>query len=212
MTRITYWSNSKFSKWLKTKFGIPVPNFLTMSEWEKYNKTYENHFIFKFTKWLNKFQKFIYYPYDLFFDIKWYLKNRFFYKTHLIDFKLPKGKWYEYDERILYANFELLVDFLENDKTIKFLNEEIEYDYQQKQYSIIQKELYNWWKNERPNRIDPYSITKKECFEIAKKYSEKYKIKEIYNGYEKFALEEYYNEEDQYMLEKLISIRRSLWV
>lgn len=37
-TRIKYWSGSKLSKWIRTKFNLPNPFALTMEEWNKHKK------------------------------------------------------------------------------------------------------------------------------------------------------------------------------
>ena len=51
-------------------------------------------------------------------------------------------------------------------------------------------ELYNWWKNVRPSRVDPYeNTTPKQSWEIEKEY----------------------DEEDTEMLNRLIAIRKNLW-
>jgi hypothetical protein len=52
------------------------------------------------------------------------------------------------------------------------------------------KELYNWWKNIRPNRAEPYDD---KDFKVAIK------------------LEDHYEDEDTEMLIKLMNIRKSLW-
>ena len=37
-TRIKYWSESKLSKWIRTKFNLPNPFALTMEEWNEHKK------------------------------------------------------------------------------------------------------------------------------------------------------------------------------
>lgn len=37
-TRIEYWSESKLSKWIRTKFNLPNPFALTMEEWNEHKK------------------------------------------------------------------------------------------------------------------------------------------------------------------------------
>jgi hypothetical protein len=45
-----------------------------------------------------------------------YINNRFFTKTHALNSKnLKKGKWHDYDTRLLYCAFDGLVDFCENE-------------------------------------------------------------------------------------------------
>lgn len=77
----------------------------------------------------------------------------------------------------------------------------------------IIKDLYLWWVDERPNRMDPYDLLPKEPVfnkelirNIDKISPERKKIyKEIHK------LEEQYYKEDTEMLIKLIKIRRNLW-
>lgn len=58
-------------------------------------------------------------------------------------------------------------------------------------------ELYDWWKNKRPNRIDPYKLFKKQ---------------EDEGHYLKIDdMEKNYDEEDTFMLIELIKIRKGLW-
>ena len=84
------------------------------------------------------------------------------------------------------------------------------------------KELYNWWKNIRPNRPDPYEsdawdeymkkIDKDEYFmqshDEATPEDDK-KSKEMFNKTRN--LEVLYNQEDEDMLIRLIKIRQGLW-
>lgn len=71
--------------------------------------------------------------------------------------------------------------------------------------------LYDWWKNIRPNRIDPYDLPA-----YSKAFKNKDFLAEI-NDEEKIAidetlkLEEKYDKEDEEMLLSLIKIRKSLW-
>lgn len=37
-TRTTYWSHSKLSKWIRTKFNLTNPSFLTMEGWNEHKK------------------------------------------------------------------------------------------------------------------------------------------------------------------------------
>jgi hypothetical protein len=60
----------------------------------------------------------------------------------------------------------------------------------QAQSAIEIRELYNWWKNIRPNRTEPYD---NKNFKVAMK------------------LEDQYDNEDSEMLIRLMKIRKSLW-
>jgi hypothetical protein len=68
------------------------------------------------------------------------------------------------------------------------------------------RKIYNWWKNERPNRINPYAY--KEIDENNPVDTKKNKKKCIIQAHK---IEEKYNNEDTEMLIKLIKLRDSLW-
>jgi hypothetical protein len=62
-------------------------------------------------------------------DIKYYLRNRFVNKTHLVELtKLEKGQWCDTDTRIFEACFELLKFYVEKDRTLEGLEEECNMD------------------------------------------------------------------------------------
>ena len=54
-------------------------------------------------------------------DSKYYLLNRFWYKSHLVDTKLPKGAFHEFHNKVLHATFNELVDFVEIEKAHWYL-------------------------------------------------------------------------------------------
>jgi len=60
------------------------------------------------------------------------------------------------------------------------------------------KQLYDWWKKERPNRVNPYDI-------VSKKTHGKYYYRLI------GEIEDQYNDNDTEMLIELIKIRNHLW-
>ncbi len=84
-------------------------------------------------------------------------------------------------------------------------------------------ELYNWWKNIRPNRPDPYDVSgwsiicdkrrERNNGEFWWSEDETKEEREDSNKALKISnkLEEEYEDEDEKMLIKLIKIRRSLW-
>jgi hypothetical protein len=79
---------------------------------------------------------------------------------------------------------------------------------QAKNYRKIKK-LYEWWKNERPNRINPYSDP--SLGDIDDIFSDKYyeQRKKLYEKTYQIELEQ--EEEDTKTLIELISVRKSLW-
>lgn len=291
MSRINYWSSSRFSHWLRSKFGLKNPRALSASEWREWKKDSKTRA--PFIHWLtdvalNKIQDFFCWPKDRLWDLRCALNARFFDKYHYMPTRLDPWKYHEVDTRILHGMFETLVDFIEIEKAwmhviwgqdenrkkfgyswwemngwtnwlftekrhpdagLAYLDWErslvfddawfgnhepsIQEAKEQGRYGMPtgqakdaqeQYELYNWWKNIRPNRPDPYDISG---------YNDYFKRIEEKNGGDILAcldvqspedmtesrkcsascheIEEAYEKEDEEMLIRLVKIRRSLW-
>lgn len=122
--RNKYWSNSKLSKYLRTKVGISSPTALEWKEWKVWRENYKSsHKVMYFITedLLDAIQNFINYIPDKLYDIKYYLRNRFITKTHYIKTGLKPGQWHELDSRILHGLFNELVDFVEIEKAWMFV-------------------------------------------------------------------------------------------
>ena len=65
---------------------------------------------------------------------------------------LEKG-WCDKDEILLHAAFQLLVDFIEQEKPDKIVDWHAD-EIHEKAWKEI-KSLYSWWKEERPVRKNP---------------------------------------------------------
>ena len=222
--RNRYWTCTKLADIIR---GEKKPFALSFEDWDIWKEKQRKERPWRY--WmsdtvLRKLQNLIYYPSDLWYSVRCYLKNRYLTQTHNLKTGLKKGEWYDLDTRILYGLFNELVEFVEielahlnkwdRNKKYKFKNGrsiESAYDYfewannlpeesyrTQREDSIKIKELYEWWTKQRPNRDDPLmTITKKSH---GKEY---YKlIDDIERDYEK---------EDTAKLIELIKIRRSLW-
>src|SRR4030042_4432555 len=72
---------------------------------------------------------------------------------------LEKG-WYDKDEVLLHGAFQLLIDFVEQEKPDKIVDWNA-YELHKKAWKEI-KLLYNWWKKERPARKNPLEDRKKK--------------------------------------------------
>jgi len=86
-------------------------------------------------------------PTKLFKDIKWWFKHRIVEKYHI---DLKPG-YYDIDTRILYANFGLLKEFVENENPF----EVIDWEGTSPEAAAAEKEikeLYNWWIHVFPKR------------------------------------------------------------
>lgn len=119
-SRSTYWSNSKFSKWIQETFANTTkPYALPLGQWSKWNKALQtaHPLVYWFTEdFLNWAQNVVNYPKDVLDDVRYWGYNRFVSKPHVLDTKLEKGKYHEIDTRILRGLFETLVDFIEVEK------------------------------------------------------------------------------------------------
>lgn len=116
MIRGKYWSNSKIAEIIRK---VPKPKSATMEEWRDWeNETKEKYPIRYYIteELLNDIQDIVNYIPDKIYNVKCYLKNRFITRTHLLYSTLPKGKWHEFDERLLYCAFDQFVDFIEIEK------------------------------------------------------------------------------------------------
>lgn len=115
MTR--HYQELKLFNWLRKKvFKIDKPYALPWGEWDKWkDRVKSEHPVGYFLtetlpEWLElPAEKIL----DPLYDVKYYLRNRFITKTHVLDTGLEKGKWHEFDRRILHGMFNELVDFVE---------------------------------------------------------------------------------------------------
>jgi hypothetical protein len=84
------------------------------------------------------------------------------------------------------------------------------------------KDLYLWWMDVRPNRIDPYDDDymkakvesrkgKKDFYDLFIDRTEEEKAAQLAFWDKKQAIEDAYDKEDEEMLKVLVSIRQSLW-
>lgn len=235
--RIKHWSCSKFADFIRAE---KKPYALEWEQWDRYYDDLKKRKPWRY--WitehlLKSLQNIVYYPYDIYNEIRHYIRNRWIDKTHYLKTGLKPGCYHELDSRILHGLFNELVDFVEIDlahlslwdrtKKYRFKNGrsvEAAYDYfnwinnlkydedsgclpddpdygtlteQAKAYTTI-KALYEWWKSERLNRVDPNHIITRETH--GKHYYRL--IDEMERGYER---------EDTDKLIELIKVRGSLW-
>ncbi len=82
--------------------------------------------------------------------------NKLFKILHMKYLKLhtlTKGQWYDRDTLLLYAAFQVLVDFIEQERPDEIVNWEHDELHRNAWNELSQ--LYRWWKEERPQRRDP---------------------------------------------------------
>ncbi len=153
---------------------------------------------------------------------------------------LQRAQWYDCDTRLFEAGFQILVDYIEGELAwMQILNEGkdrwyhrwtsipnarerglkmLEWEIQLGGDSISQSEsaeelryLYLWYKDERPNRVDPFTevpdrpilLDEDGQLETDEEYSKAVM--------EAFQIEEYQEEFDTEQLVRLMKIRRSMW-
>lgn len=117
--RSNYWSCSNLANWLLYQFDIKKPGAETVYGWKlwKQNAIAKHPWIYTTVEdGFDKLQDIVYFPYDVYDNIRTYIRNRFITRTHLIDTRLIPGQWHETDERLLHGMMELLVDFVEIEK------------------------------------------------------------------------------------------------
>lgn len=236
-SRIHHWNCSKFANWIR---GEDKPYALEWGQWDEWENQQKKQRPFRYwlsDTFLKRLQDIVYFPIDVYHTVKVYIRNRFIDKLQYLHTGLKPGEYYDLDYRILHGLFNELVDFVEKDlsrlsrwdknKTYKFKNGrcvEAAYDYfkwannlkhggrltDQAKASRKIQQLYEWWKNERPNRVDPFSFSEfsYDIDEIldSKKIKQKQKdLKKAYN------LELDQENEDTEMLIELIKVRNHLW-
>lgn len=111
--RSRYWTCSKFANWLR---GTKKPYAETMEGWDEWRKTAQS--AHKFRYWLaeeglDKIQNIVFWIPDQIRSVKYYINNRWVTKTHAMTSTMQRGKWHEFDERMLHCSFDALVDFVE---------------------------------------------------------------------------------------------------
>lgn len=111
--RINYWSHSKLANRIHEKLGATKKLHCgTMEEWDEYHLALKQY---KFANWLDdKFwdglQNIVYYPYDVYSEIRYAFKARFTDQRHSLQSKLPKWQYRDYRELLLFATFDSFCD------------------------------------------------------------------------------------------------------
>ncbi len=137
----------------------------------------------------------------------------------LVDFVEIEKAWMEVicNENYKRPFWKLNKRLIDREKGLKYLDWEItlitnEHDNIQGENAKIIKELYLWWVDIRPARIDPYDLmddlpVKGEgLFKLSEKNP---KRDEIYKQINKLEADHF--DEDTKMMKKLVSVRGSLW-
>ena len=113
--RLHYWTSSKFAEWI---LGEEKPIALEWGAWDDYYDDLKKRKPIRYwfsQKFLKRLQNIVYFPYDIYRTISYYIRNRWIDKSHMIDTGFKPGGYYEIDEKILHGLFTELVDFVEKE-------------------------------------------------------------------------------------------------
>lgn len=116
MIRGKYFSNSKLANIIR---GTIKPKCETAEGWREWNINAKNKHPIRYyiaEEMLDQIQDIINFIPDKIHNIKCYIRNRFITKTHVLSSALTKGKWHEFDDRLLHCIFDEFVDFVEIEK------------------------------------------------------------------------------------------------
>ena len=114
--RKNYWSCSKFADWLR---GTPKLNAGTGDEWDDWRELSKSKHPIRYwiaEEVLDEIQNFIHWPTDKLYNVKYYVNNRWFTKTHQLTAhpkNIQPGQWCDVGNRFLPCLFNELVNFVE---------------------------------------------------------------------------------------------------
>jgi len=184
--RFNYWTCSKFADFVR---GEKKPFALEWDKWDEWEQEQKKNRPIRFwlsDTFLKYLQDIVYYPYDTYRSIKFYVRNRWIDKTHYLRTGLKPGDYYDLDTRIIHGLFNELVDLVEveyahlskwsNNKKYKFKNGrclEAAYDY------------FDWATNLRYDENSGTSPEDSHYGELTHQAKDAIKIKELYEWWTK---------------------------
>ena len=108
-----YWSCSKFADWIRGTDKLKAADSKGWEAWYKLAKTTHPVRYWIAEEGLDHVQNVIRWIPDRINDVRYYLNNRYTSKTHALTSRLPRGKWHEFETRLLHSAFDSFVDFIE---------------------------------------------------------------------------------------------------
>lgn len=114
--RNNYWTCSKFADWLRGTTKLKAGTSEEWNEWEARAKSAYPVRWWLAEEGLDHLQKFIMWPTDKLYAIKYYVNNRWITKTHALTAhpsNIKPGDWCDVGNRFLPCMFNELVDFVE---------------------------------------------------------------------------------------------------
>lgn len=209
--------------YIKKKLNINYMKFGTSEDFDSYESWLkEKHpYVYRLELIMDKFQNLFCFIPEKTRKIKSYITNRFITKTHYLNTKLEKGQWFDFDTRVFYGLMNEFQSYVENevaemnkilsdkpllkerkdwtkrDWALNYFDWEInETSEHQSEAAKIKKEIYLWWLDVYPKRVDPYDLSSERDIESYHK---------TWNEIERQTAE------DTEMLIKLIKVRGSCW-
>lgn len=111
-----YFSCSKFICDLRQRFNIDKPLYAGFDEWDDWNKATKQAHPYGYfltetlPKWLDDVWDLVTSPY---YNTRYYIRNRFIRKTHVMRTDCPVGEYQDTDSRLLSAMANAVIDFVE---------------------------------------------------------------------------------------------------
>lgn len=145
-------------------------------------------------------------------NIKYYLKNRFIRRTHLINTKLAPGQWWDSDSKILYGMMNVLQDYVTNEKALEKINWDATPEHKNIKMEMI--EILNWWNNYQDRLDSNDKLLAEVTFDhenVMKNFTKESleREKDKFNAHSE--AEAKLEAEETEMLIRLIKIRKYLW-
>lgn len=267
-----YWSCSKFADWIRGTAKLKAATGKQWNDWHKQAKEAHPIRYWIAEEGLDWIQDAVTWPTRKLYDVKYYINNRWVTKTHSLTSTLQRGKWHEFDTRLLHCMFDELVNYVEieeawshiawSDEARKkydapfyawgvfrwrtwrspaagidklkwasdltneeFLDEDQKHLAEPTSQALAAREileLYDWWKNVRPARVDPHESSGWSALcERQRKSGNIFADFEDRNDEDRVEsnrildlchkIESDYYKEDEEMMIRLIRIRNKLW-
>ena len=204
------------------KYIFDTPNALPWGVWEKWDKKQKakRPILWFLFDTIPSFVRRTWRPIK---EARYNLKCKYWKKYHHIKIDVDRFfvdygakaerpyHWIDSDTKILYGNFQILVDFVEDE------SDTIDWQSDPKHQQVYEEftKLYDWWVKERPNRPDPFPDLEDYDLEDKDIFSDKRSTA----GFKQWSkdtdaariVEEEHENEDTEMLIRLITIRQFLW-
>jgi hypothetical protein len=119
-----YLGDNKWVESLRRRFGIDKPKWAGLGEWDDINARirHEHPVGWFLTETLPDFieavYEFVTAPY---YDTRYYIRNRFYRRTHVLRTDCPPGDYWDTDERILTALANAIIDYVEIELAYKHM-------------------------------------------------------------------------------------------